>query len=212
MAASQTLPCVRLSTEEADALCRASEVSCDPYDHRTWTISALSAPDESEETDVICFDHAILQDGMVILMAVLDCMLGHFVDTFACFLCTPEAALETVHAIIDDAYDWFRQTYDPEAIESNTDNWLTTLHRDLATSKGAYPCTPTNIIVRFVMPTIRRILPWSWPAGRIRTSVPSVWTPKPRWMRKTPPPTPCPWACSPVQRVGVGHSGCMSAK
>ena len=127
-----TLPCVRLSHDESEQLLAASNVECDPYDHMSWVISAYFHP-EVDDADSISFDHAILTDGRIILMSVLNCESAHFIETFACFICsTTAAALETAREMVAEARDWFQNNPNHFDVEDNTNEWIVQVQRDLA--------------------------------------------------------------------------------
>jgi hypothetical protein len=79
----------------------------------------------------MCFDHAILHDGRVILRAVIDSASGQCVEDFACYLCVPEHALETAQEIVTAAEALFEDLAPYAHKESNAQEWLDQLKNDL---------------------------------------------------------------------------------
>ena len=79
----------------------------------------------------MCFDHAILHDGRVILRAVIDSASGQCVEDFACYLCVPEHALETAQEIVTAAEALFAKLAPDAPKDSNAQAWLAQLTKDL---------------------------------------------------------------------------------
>lgn len=127
----EEIPVGNITRTEMEILLKASEAESDPYGHITWSISVPVDPEETDETDLICFEHTILKDGRVLLHAVLDCESGHFIEDFVRCLCTADGAVEEAEGIIDHAMDWFGEHAHYESLEHNTDEWLAALRQDL---------------------------------------------------------------------------------
>ncbi len=118
-----------LSCEQAEELCIENGTDIDPYGTVQWSVG--------DEDDFICFDHAILNDGSVILGSVLNSESASFIENFIYTHAEAYEALAAAEEMLREAQHWCTLNgVDTEG--SNGDEWLEELRSFLPAEQGLW--------------------------------------------------------------------------